>query len=291
MMENGQELNYNYSRRGIEMTEKEYIEKLETKTRAIAKIKETTRRNFQDMVNLLTSAVSLSSPYLGSHLRRVAETSKDLARMTMENKEDTYSVYYAGLLHDIGLLGVSEALISTPLSDLSEEEKSLYRKHPETGESIISTVYDLRRICSLIRHHHEDYNGQGYPDGLSGEGIPRGARILRVVNDYDNLLYKEGYSTAKAIEAMQEKSGIIYDPEQLERFGNLLRSSGIYSKVEKRKVLIRELQEGQFLLDDIYMGNGMLLIPQGVFLNKAKMNKISSFSSLLSLDQQVSVKG
>lgn len=272
------------------MTEREHLQELEKANAQLKAIKGTCRRNFQDMVNLLTSVISLSSPFLGGHLRRVAETSKELLRKILpEDKETSYAVYYAGLLHDLGLVGMSEEIITAPPGTLPPETLEEYRKHPVRGENIINTVYDFKRIARLIRHHHEDYNGKGYPDQLSGKDIPMGARIIRVVNDFDNRLYKNGDSMAKALEELQQYGGIYYDPEVLEQFGLLLRSQ-IRSQGEK-PVAIKDLREGQFLLDDIYLENGMLLIPRGVFLNTTKMNKIKSFSALLIPEKQVRVQG
>ena len=255
------------------MTEKEYADLLEKKTNTINRIKETTRRNFQDMVNLLTSTIALSSPYLGGHLRRVAELAKELADDVLTGKEETYSVYYAGLLHDIGLLGLSETSISKSSSEMSEEEFNIYRKHPEKSESIISTVYDLRRICIIIRYHHEHMDGSGFPEGLKGQDIPEGSRIICITNDYDNLLYKDGLSETQAVKSLQNGAGSLYDPEYLERFIRKLRDNGLYSDSEEEKIQISDLKEGQFILDDIYLENGMLLIPKGVFLNSVKMIK------------------
>ncbi len=155
----------------------------------MTQIKKTVRRNFQDMVNLLTSVISLSSPYLGGHLRRVAETGKAMADLLEIPKEDSYAVYYAGLLHDIGLMGLPETLLTSPGGVQSEEAAEIYNNHPQIAADIVNTVYDLRRVGGLIRSHHEDYNGQGFPEGLKGKDIPAGARILRIVNDYDVHLY------------------------------------------------------------------------------------------------------
>lgn len=272
------------------MTEKEYIEKLEQANQYTKKIKTTTRRNFQDMVNLLTSVISLSSPFLGGHLRRVAELSKDLSAYFTSDKEINYAVYYAGLLHDIGMIGFKEELITASDSSLSPEDREQYRRHPVLGENIINTVYDLKRIAGIIRNHHENHNGQGFPDGLAGEAIPLGSRIIRIVNDYDNCLYKAGLSTAGALQELQEQGGIFYDPEILEQFGKYLRSRGVHTETGEKVIPVRELEEGQFVLDDIYLENGMLLIPRGVFLNKTKMSKIRSFSSLLTPDKPVRIK-
>ena len=271
------------------MTPQEQLSELEKVNSQLRVIKTSCRRNFQDMVNLLTSVISLSSHYLGGHLRRVAEMSKELtAKMLPDGKETSYAVYYAGLLHDLGLVGENETLITTPNEALSPDQQKEYKKHPVRGENIISTVYDFKKIASFIRHHHEDFNGGGYPDGISGQTIPLGARIIRIVSDFDNRLYKNGDSMVSAMENLQQLGGIYYDPEVLEQFGLMLRSQGI-TNTENTKS-IRELKEGLFLLDDIYLENGMLLIPKGVFLNTTKMNKIKSFSSLIQMEKKVKIR-
>jgi len=272
------------------MTEKEYIEKLEKANQYMEKIKNTTRRNFQDMVNLLTSVISLSSPFLGGHLRRVAEVSKELAAVFTTEKDLTYAIYYAGLLHDIGLIGLAEPVVSASQEDFSPTDRAVYLRHPETGENIVKTVYDLGRIAGIIRSHHEALDGSGFPDGLVGEAIPLGARIIRLINDYDNLLYKTGLSAARALALLQDQGGLLYDPEILEQFGKYLRTRGIATETGEQTILLKELKEGQFLLDDIYLENGMLLIPRGVFINAAKMAKIRSFASLLRPDQPLRIK-
>jgi response regulator RpfG family c-di-GMP phosphodiesterase len=271
------------------MTEQDHIDQLERVNNQLKTLKGTLRRNFQDMVNLLTSVISLSSPFLGSHLRRVAETSKELAnRILPGDKEQTYAIYYAGLLHDLGLVGFSEEIITSTVENLSPQDQEEFKKHPVRGENIINTVYDLKPIAKLIRHHHEDFDGKGYPDQLSGKNIPLGSRIIRVVTDFDTRLHKTGASMSKALEDLKQWGGIYYDPEVLEPFALLLktRSPG----ADEFSLPIRELKEGQFLMDDIYLENGMLLLPRGVFINGAKLNKIQSFASLTPMGKMVRVK-
>ena len=254
-------------------------------------IKSTVRRNFQDMVNLLTSVISLSSPYLGGHLRRVAETGKAMADLIEIPKEESYGVYYAGLLHDIGLLGLPESLLTTPGGLNTEEAAETYRTHSQTAADIVNTVYDLRRVGGLIRSHHEDYNGQGFPDGLKGKDISPGARILRIVNDYDRYLYVDGLSVSQTMDTLFSGGGQLYDPEILERFGSYIRSQGLAEQGETREITAAELREGQFLHTDLFLKNGMILMPRGVSLNSTKMAKIHSFSSLIAPHQKIVVTG
>lgn len=264
--------------------DKELLDKLKN-------IKRTVRRNFQDMVNLLTSVISLSSPYLGGHLRRVAEESKAFSDYIELPKEESYSIYYAGLLHDIGMIGGSEEYLTRKGDVHDPEETDLYEKHPIIGEEIVKTVYDLRRIGSIVRGHHENFNGEGFPDKLKGQDIPIGCRIVRIVNDYDNHLYIEGLSVSKAMDALFEGGGILYDPEILERFGSYIRAQGHTGREEKKEIYVSELEEGHFLLDDLYLKNGMLLMPQGVALNQAKMAKIHSFAGLVDGRKKIRVSG
>lgn len=257
----------------------------------MTQIKKTVRRNFQDMVNLLTSVISLSSPYLGGHLRRVAETGKAMADLLEIPKEDSYAVYYAGLLHDIGLMGLPENLLTSPGGVQSEEAAEIYNNHPQIAADIVNTVYDLRRVGGLIRSHHEDYNGQGFPEGLKGKDIPAGARILRIVNDYDVHLYVDGLSVSQTMDALFSGGGQHYDPEILERFGSYIRSQGLSDQGETREITAAELREGQFLHTDLFLKNGMILMPRGVALNGAKIAKIHSFSSLIAPHQKIVVTG
>ena len=175
--------------------DKDLLEKLKN-------TRKTVRRNFQDMVNLLTSVISLSSPYLGGHLRRVAEESKAFADFLELPKEESYAIYYAGLLHDIGMIGGSEEYLTQRGENSTPEEIELYQNHSIIGEEIVKTVYDLRRIGGIIRGHHEAFNGEGFPDNLKGQDIPMGCRIIRIINDYDNHLYIEGLSVSKAMDSL-----------------------------------------------------------------------------------------
>ena len=243
-------------------------------------VKKTVRRNFQDMVHLLTSAISLSSSFLGGHLQRVAETSRVLADALGLSKEESYIIYYAGLLHDIGLIGFSHDTLTNPEGPQTEQEKETYFRHPKTGEEILNTVYDLRRTAKIIRSHHENYNGEGFPDQRKGEDIPLGARILRIATDYDEFLYLQGYSSSQALDNIFVRGGQLYDPDLVEQFANLIRSQRSLTE-EIKEVSVEDLKEGQFLQDDIFLANSMLLIPRGMILNNIRLDKIHAFSELL----------
>ena len=171
----------------LEQEKKALLEKLAS----VENIKKTVRRNFRDMSYLLTSIMSLSNSYLGGHVRRVAVLLRLFSEHLNLGNDTIYLYYYSALFHDIGLVGTKEEIILKPETDLDEEERKEFIKHPMVGEKIIGSMYNLKRVALIIRSHHEEYSGGGYPDGLYGDGIPVGSRFLRIVNDYDNMMFKE----------------------------------------------------------------------------------------------------
>jgi len=267
------------------------IEALQEEISRLRGLKKTLRRNFQDMVGLLTSTISQSNNFLGGHIKRVAVLSKAFSEYMRYEKDDVYRIYYGALLHDIGTVGMPDRIISSPESMLTDDEKGLYRKHPLIGERMILSAYDLRATAQIIRHHHEEFSGDGFPDGLAGSEIPIGARITRLSNDYDNFIYKHKIKAAEAVERIAERSGYIYDPKLSEPFIKFIKSNVDKqdSTAEPSGVRIGDLQKGMYLADDICLENGMLLIPKGVILDESMLEKVGSFDTLLDSDKIVSV--
>ncbi len=136
-------------------------------------------------------------------------------------EEEKELLKYAAMLHDIGKIGVRGIVLNNP-NGLTGEEYDEIKKHPLVGESIIKPIELLQPIRPLIRHHHEWYNGKGYPDGLSGENIPLGARILAVADAYDAMKsdrpYRKALTEETVIRELKRGSGTPFDPEIVEIF-------------------------------------------------------------------------
>lgn len=127
----------------------------------------------------------------------------------------------AVLLHDIGKIGIEDTILSKP-APLSEEETRLMREHPLKGASILEPIKELKNIVPIIRHHHEWWNGTGYPDRLSGNMIPLGARILCVADAFDAMIanrpYRRGFTVQEAKEELIRFSGAQFDPQVVDAF-------------------------------------------------------------------------
>jgi HD-GYP domain-containing protein (c-di-GMP phosphodiesterase class II) len=136
-------------------------------------------------------------------------------------EEDCERLYLAGLLHDLGKLGVPDVVLKKP-GRLSDEEMDQIRPHPERGWAILQDLDQLQNLVPEILHHHERYDGTGYPDGLAGDAIPLMAQVLAVADAYDAMVsnrpYREGMLHKKAESILREGSGSQWNPKVIDTF-------------------------------------------------------------------------
>ena len=184
--------------------------------------------SYFEIVKALAQAIEAKDPYTHGHSARVMEYSLQIAQKLNLSEEEIKSLKYAAILHDIGKIGVRGYILNNP-NGLTIEEYEEVKKHPAIGENIIQPIELLQPIRPLIRHHHEWYNGKGYPDGLSGENIPLGARILTVADAYDAMRsdrpYRKALSEEKAIQELKDGSGRQFDPQIVEVFLEILKQN------------------------------------------------------------------
>jgi len=136
----------------------------------------------------------------------------------------------AVLLHDIGKIGIGDTLLNKE-SPLTDEEERIMREHPLKGAEIIRPIKELKYIIPIIRHHHERWNGTGYPDGLSGNMIPIGARILNVADSFEAMRsdrpYKRGLTIEEAEQEIIKYSGIQFDPQIVNALVKVFEKRGL----------------------------------------------------------------
>ncbi|MEA1911192.1 MAG: HD domain-containing phosphohydrolase, partial [Spirochaetota bacterium] len=185
---------------------------LKEKAATLKKTVKTLRRNFQGIVQLLTETISLDNRFLGGHMKRTAEMTKAFCEFLKLPKDIVYLNYYGALLHDIGLVGLNSDIIEKITDNLSVSDKKIFLEHPARGYEIINSIYSLKRTASSIRSHHENYDGTGFPDKLASGEIPKEARIIHIINDYDINRFKHSLTPKEACSKMALKSGTIYDP-------------------------------------------------------------------------------
>lgn len=149
------------------------------------------KKSFLASVQVFSSLAELRTGGAGSplagHGRRVADLARGLAQRLGLADGEIQTIMLAGLLHDIGKLGLPDDLLGKPFNLLSQDHRALVMKHPVIGQNILMAVERFKDVAQLVRHHHECFDGSGFPDRLAGTAIPMGSRILAVANDYDAL--------------------------------------------------------------------------------------------------------
>jgi len=157
--------------------------------------KERLDRMNTNIIRALASTIDEKDRYTSGHSQRVADYSLAIAKRMGKSEEEQKIVYYAGLLHDVGKIRVSEEVINKP-GKLTEEEFNQIRVHPISGYHILKDIHEDERIAYGAKYHHERYNGKGYPNGLEGENIPEIARIIGVADAYDAMASNRSYRNA-----------------------------------------------------------------------------------------------
>lgn len=175
-----------------------------------------TRKMYLETIRVLAAAIDTKDPYTKGHSERVTQTSVALARELNLPDREIDNIEYAALLHDIGKIGIEERILGKNDGLTSEEFKRI-KEHTIMGAKIIKPVEFLKDSYKAIYHHHERYNGDGYPDGLKGEDIPISSRIITVADAYDAMgsdrPYRKKLSKDKIMKELKEQSGKQFDPE------------------------------------------------------------------------------
>ena len=182
----------------------------------------------EQMVFSIARTVEARDPDTSDHCERLARVSVRLGRCMGLDENDLTALRRGGYLHDLGKVGIPDSVLLKP-GPLTEDEWIIMKRHVEIGVQICAPLRSLRPVLPLIRHHHERFDGSGYPDGLAGEEVPLLARIFQVVDVYDALTndrcYRKALSRDKALEIMADETGRGYwDSEIFQRFVELIES-------------------------------------------------------------------
>jgi len=222
-------------------------EKIEEQTREI-------RNVYLDAFKSLVSALEAKDKYTEGHSRRVTVYAVLIARKLDLPNTVIRKIHLAGLMHDIGKIGISEHVLNKPGS-LSNEELFYLNQHPEISSRILSPILRDREVLDYVRHHHESWDGTGGPDGLKEKEIPLGARILAVADAFDAITSDRPYRTACtvsfALKEIIENFGTQFDPQILESFKKVVAEH--FGGIEYLRPIVEqifpELQESSPGLD------------------------------------------
>lgn len=203
------------------------------------------RKDTQEALAALVDIIELRDPYTAGHSRRVAKIAHDLALRIGLTAEEADLIELAAQVHDLGKAALDTTILRKP-GKLNEDEWKQVRLHPIHSADIVARFAAYRHSIGIVRHHHERWDGKGYPDGLAGEEIPLGARILAVADTFDALTsdrpYRRGMSVGEAIAILEQDAGSQWDPRLVEVFVAYLRESNATLSMNQSPLTAREQQ-------------------------------------------------
>ena len=256
--------------------------KVQARTAELQKANERLKNSFLNSIKIFSSLIELRHPALAGHSRRVAAMGRSLALKVGMDAKAAQEVFLAGLLHDIGKIGFPDKLLAKPVRTMAFDERQVYNKHPLAGVHALMAFDELGTAARMIRHHHERYDGQGFPDGARGNDIPLGARVLAVANDFDSLqigtFSAQQFTPKEAKQIMEKDRGKRYDPLVLDA---LFELTGAPPAPPLREVRLRlsELKPGMVLTRDFVSREGALLLGADHKLDAKLIEKMQAYEA------------
>ncbi len=268
---------------------------IRTKGVELASTNKQLRESFQETIESLAGLIEMRDHKAPGHSRNVAKLVIAIAKFMQFTDEDNTKLYSAALLHDIGKIAFSDELFETPISSLTTDEMQEYRNHAVRGQAAINMVPALQDIGVLVRHHHERFDGRGFPDQLKGDAIPIGARIIAVADMFERKLieFPKAEALKSALEELEQEWGKSLDPAL--RQALLVGAKEVHSyleissKVTVSKVSPKGLEVGMQLQHDLFSGTGVLLLKQGTIFDEHAIGAVRRCFLIDPFVQEISV--
>ena len=257
--------------------------RVKQRTAELTQANEKLKTSFLTSIKVFSNLIETRGGNLAGHSRRVAELARKIALKMGLDTQETQDVFIAGLLHNIGKIGFSDEMLAMPMWLMKGDYLTLYRKHPARGEEMLMPLEDLREAARIIRSQHERFDGEGFPDGLSGFNIPVGARILALASDYDKLqigvLAQRELRPEEAAPLIIQSSGKRYDPVVVEAFQEIVSGGSpvIAETLQDEAASPVDLRAGMVVTRDLINRDGSLLLSAGHKLTERLIQQIVHF--------------
>lgn len=251
------------------------------RTEELAAANRRVKRNYLTSIKAFTALIELRGSAQVGHARQVADLTRRIAQAMTLDADTAHDLPIAALLHDIGHIGLSDAVLARPVNRLDPDELRRYRLHPVLGEQALLASDDMQGVAPLIRAHHERWDGQGFPDGLRGAAIPLGARILALADTFEDL--RSGRIDGQALSPLEARRTVLaargsqFDPAVVDAFASLFSAAPPKPAGMTRRLRTAELRAGQTLAQDLVSPEGVLLLSTGQLLNDDLIGRICAF--------------
>ena len=273
-----QEWNVNLKKRVLEQTTV-----IRTQNEDLAARNARIREAFDGTIQAFSRLVELCSTRLLSHARNVTDLSMAIARELNLPAEEQETLRVAAQLHDIGVIGIPETILAKRTSEMTQEEINIYKQHSVRGQAALDAVEALRPAAQIIRHHHEQFNGNGYPDGLRKDEIPLGSRIIAFADFIDREMQSDrSVATLEMVlQKMNLHLGMSLDPQLAASVRKCAKYT--YLNFESRpsgsenEYPPHELVAGMLVTRDVYSGTGLMLLNRGTVLDRQKVESLRRY--------------
>lgn len=232
----------------------------------LGKAYEQLQDNFTLSIKVFAGLLELREGGMAGYSERVGQLARSLARQLGLSSSDQQDCYCAGLLHEIGKIGLPDGLLRKPVSLMRDDELQRYRRYPLNGEAALMPLADLRNAARLVRSHQERIDGRGYPDGLAGKELPLAAQVVGLAATYEGLLAgrlsERPHSAAQARQTIQQAAGTHFEARVVEAFEQLALAVPPPAPAE-HELAARDLKPGMVMARDLLSPQGTLLLAKG----------------------------
>lgn len=288
-------------------------QKVEERTRELQQKQKELEASLYNSIRSFTSLLNMNVSGLGEHGRRVSLLSAKMAEQLKLPEEKVSQIELAGLLHDIGKLGLSPNLITYNTQDWTEDEEKQYHRHPVQGQQVVQFINQLGNVGLMIRCHHERYDGQGFPDGLSEAKIPLGARIITVADAYDKIMnfevdaknlieayFSESPKKSRdlprktllheaAIHHLKQNAFTRYDPDLIKSLLAIFEQMKLIKESETL-VSVAALKAGMVLSNALYSVKGHFLLAKNTKLLQEHIPKLVALHNINLIEAKIPIR-
>lgn len=254
-------------------------QKVFERTRQVNELNTNLTQSFQGTIEVLARLADMNSPALGKHAKRVNDLSMKLGRALGLKGDTLKQLDVAATLHDIGKIGMHPDLMHKQYTELKPRDRAILLTHAPRGATLMKMIPNMEEAAAFVMHHHERFDGSGFPKRLRGSQIPIGARIIAVADAFDNTLNGRtafGKSTPeKAVKHLRDHAGVSYDPKIVDALLFMLQNDReVVSQAHEVEIDLRDLQPGMVLSRDLYTVRGVLLLQKDHVIEDKHLSRL-----------------
>lgn len=234
------------------------------------------------IISMFCRMMTLFDDDLGQHCRRTAALARELAdRHPQVAAAQIPIIETAALLHDIGMLGISKRVRTKRRTERISDERRCFQSHAAVGAEIVAQIEIMKPVALLIRMHHEQHNGKGFPDGLAGDAIPVGAQLISAASIYDNLIHKGKVRPADMADQLQRFRGYQLSSTIVSRLieTHLARLHDL-AKQTDTEVNLADLEAGMVLAANVHMSTGAFVMAAGTELDRYTIDRLNQYHAI-----------